>query len=94
MSCSPAQCANCNKPCATKENTDSGDVKAQLEAALDRARRAEQAFEKLKAENAATLAKHQGDQEIKPLRSQQWFNNRELVGDLGSLAGLSSNLLS
>lgn len=73
MSCPPEKCASCSRPCSSKQNGDDGDLSARLEQALLRAKRAEEAFEDLQrtaAQNGSTQ-KH----ELKPLRSQAWFNN-------------------
>lgn len=91
MSCSPAKCGSCSKPCNGNDigqggdalrttSADPEDVKAQLEAALLRAQAAEQAYENLKAEQKVERAVKHGNGmlgELKPLRSQAWFNNRK-----------------
>lgn len=46
----------------------------QLRVALERAKKAEEAFEKLKLENSQNVTGK--EQKLQPLRSQQWFNNR------------------
>lgn len=71
-------CAGCSKPCSSRQAPYTGDeekdLQAQLEIALERAKRAEQAFEKLQSENLQNTDVRKLD--LKPLRSQQWFNNR------------------
>jgi hypothetical protein len=70
MTCTPAQCASCSKPCASKEGNgdiSEADLQGQLQAALERARIAEEAFQNLKnqaAQNGSTM-----QHELKPLRS-------------------------
>lgn len=85
MTCTPAQCASCTKSCLSgvgngdieRSSTDKASVEEQLQAALERAQRAEQAYEKLVAEQKVATAAQNGHgiPELKPLRSQAWFNN-------------------
>ena len=73
------RCVTCSRPCPSNasasqaEDDNDGDLSTQLAAALERARRAEQAFENLK--NEALHHPSTSNEELKPLRSQQWFNN-------------------
>ena len=54
-----------------------------MEAALSRARVAEEAYEKLKMEAQQDGAQQNGERELKPLRSQSWFNNADNPGVSG-----------
>jgi hypothetical protein len=86
-SCAPSRCANCTSSCGSRaaaangvsgngdnEEASASDMEQQLQVALQRAKIAEEAFEKLKLENSQNVTGK--IQELQPLRSQQWFNNR------------------
>lgn len=89
MSCAPSRCADCKSSCgsrsaASNANGDDSethghgnlqDIENQLKVALERAKKAEDAFNKLKLENSQNVTGKV--QELQPLRSQQWFNNRK-----------------
>lgn len=84
MTCSPAKCADCSAACSSRQSSANAgtangtpsaeELEGQLQAALARAKKAEEAFDKLKLENSQNVTGKV--QELKPLRSQQWFNNR------------------
>lgn len=87
MACPPSKCAACDKPCASRsavgpngEGAGDEDLAARLEAALGRARVAEEAYEKLKMEAQQNGSLLNGQRELKPLRSQAWFNNAHNPG--------------
>lgn len=64
------------------EGSSDEDLAKRLEAALSRARVAEEAYEKLKMEAAQNGNQTNGERELKPLRSQAWFNNAHNPGAL------------
>ena len=73
--CPPSKCANCKDSCGSRAGSGPGgerteeDLQAQLEAAMQRARLAEEAYENLKNQNtAANGSLRNDDRELKPLR--------------------------